>query len=210
MPVSTVLLSLSFLLFGVPDWRAQVDLLQKSPDVAVSGTYDLPASPKLVDNLLRSPMLLARLWEAYDLRPKYKVTVEGDAIHVDDPTGIQGDVWLVEQSPNRLVYYGSGALNHSLVPAFEGSMALVISLAQKGSGASAKVDVFIRTSSRFLGFLTRTLGPLVRKRADYRISTNIHDFSPVLAEISSSPQQVSAKLKDKAQAAALLQITSSH
>jgi hypothetical protein len=185
------------------DLQSQVQVLMKSPDASISGTYDLPARAPLVDGLLRAPLLVARLWEAYDFTPRYKVSMQGDAIHVDDPTGIQGNLYLVEQAPNRRVYYGTGALNHELVPAFRGRMALVLTMNPKGSGMSGRIDIYIRTESRFLGFFARTLFPLVRAHAEHRMNANVHDICTILNDVSTAPQQTAARLKNKEDAAAL-------
>jgi hypothetical protein len=188
------------------DSQSQVQVLLKSPDAFISGTYDFPASASLIDSLLRAPLLVARLWEAYDFTPRYKISMQGDAIHVDDPTGIQGNLYLVEQTPSRRVYYGTGALNHELVPAFRGRMALVMTMNPKGSGLSGRIDVYIRTENRFLGFFARTLFPLVRTHAEHRMSANVHDLCTILNDVSTTPQQTAARLKNKEDAAALIKL----
>jgi hypothetical protein len=53
------------------DMQAQVQLLMKSPDVAYSGTFELPARSDVLDKMLDFPMLLARLWEVYQFGPAY-------------------------------------------------------------------------------------------------------------------------------------------
>jgi hypothetical protein len=188
------------------DLQSQIQVLLKSPDAFISGTYDFPARAPLIDSLLRAPLLVAHLWEAYDFTPRYKVSMQGDAIHVDDPTGIQGNLYLVEQAPNRRVYYGTGALNHELVPAFRGRMALVLTMNPKGSGMSGRIDIYIRTESRFLGFFAWTLFPLVRAHAEHRMSANVHDICTILNDVSTAPQQTAARLKNKDDAAALIKL----
>jgi len=188
------------------DLQSHIQVLLKSPDAFISGTYDFPARAPLIDSLLRAPLLVARLWEAYDFTPRYKVSMQGDAIHVDDPTGIQGNLYLVEQAPNRRVYYGTGALNHELVPAFRGRMALVLTMNPKGSGMSGRIDIYIRTESRFLGFFARTLFPLVRAHAEHRMNANVHDICTILNDVSTAPQQTAARLKNKDDAAALIKL----
>ena len=185
--------------------QAQAQLLMKSPDVAISGTYEFSTRPDVLESVLRSPILLARLWEAYQFTPLYKARLQGEGIHVDDPTGIAGDIFLVEQSGNRRVYVGMGNLNHKLVPSFRGKMALVLTATPKGSTVSARVDVYVRTDSRMLGFLARTFFPLVRERALHRMTANATDIGTILKELTSDPQKTAARLK-KEDAAALLKI----
>lgn len=189
--------------------RSEVQVLLKSPDARVSGSYDLPAIAPLVEALLRSPIVAASLWEAYEFGPRYKIRMQGEAIHVDDPTGIQGDVYLAEQAPNWRVYYGTGALNHEFVPAFKGKMALVITTIPKGSSVSARVEVYIRTDSRVLGLLARTFFPLVRTKAEHRVTANVQDFCTILHDLSVSPQQTASRLKTKEDIAALTKLLAS-
>jgi len=202
-----MLVVLSGIIIAGSDIKSQVADLLKSPDASVSGTFQVPAKAVLIDNLLSSPITMARLWEAYDFTPRYKARLQGNAIHVDDPTGIQGDIYLVEQSPNRRVYYGTGALNHSLVPAFQGSMAIIVTLTPKGSTASAHLEVAIRTDSRILGVLARTLFPLFRSHAEHRMTANMQDLCTIFNDIATAPQQTAAKLK-KEDAANLLRMVS--
>jgi hypothetical protein len=201
------LVVLSGILIAGSDTKSQVADLLKAPDASVSGTFEVPAKAVLIDNLLSSPITMAHLWEAYDFTPRYTARLQGNAIHVDDPTGIQGDIYLAEQSPNRRVYYGTGAINHSLVPAFQGSMAIIATLTPKGSTASAHLEVSIRTDSRILGVITRTLFPLVRSHAEHRMTANMKDLCTILNDITTAPQQTAAKLK-KEDAANLLKMVS--
>jgi hypothetical protein len=113
---------------------------------------------------------------------------------VEDPTGIVGEMRLAQQGGNRWVYLGDGRLNHRLVPAFGGKMALVITTAPGGAGVSARVEAFIRTESRTLGFLSWTLSPLVRGRIENRATLNARDLGVILKDISSAPGQTASRL----------------
>jgi len=183
---------------------AEVELALKSPDAFVSGTYDLPARLAVIEKLLASPLIMAGLWQAYAFNPQYQVRMNGRSIHIDDPTGIEGDIIPVERSPNRYVYYGTGNLNHELVPAFGGRMAIVLTLIPKDAGASCRIDVYIRADSRTLGFLARGLFPLLKDRVVNRMTLNVHDVGSILNDVSTAPEQTAARLKRKEDAAALI------
>jgi len=187
-------------LFGA-DLQADAQLLQKKPDVALTANYEINARPAVVEAMLQSPILVARLWETHDFTPRYKVRMRGNAIHVDDPTGIQGDLYPVEQAGNRRVWVGIGNLNHKLVPSFKGKMALVLSTSPKGSGIAARVDLFIRTDSRTLGLLASALFPLVKSRVQHRMTANAADLGTILAEVSAEPQKAAGRLSKEDSAA---------
>ena len=191
--------------FAADKRLAQAQLIQKSADMSISGTFDLSCSPTIFEKLMAAPMLLARLYEVYGFSPHYKVRMQGNAIHVNDPTGIVGDLYLIEQTADRRVYLGIGALNHSLVPAFKGKMTLILTTYPKGSTLTTRVDVYIRTDSRTLGFLARTLFPLVKARVENRMTVNAHDIGTIIADVSAAPDRVAARLK-KEDAATLLNL----
>jgi hypothetical protein len=183
------------------DLRVESQLLQSKPDMTVASDFDFNARPAVVDVLLENPMILARLWEAHGFTPRYKARPEGNGIHVDDPTGIQGDVYLVERAGNRRVWVAFGSLNHSLVPSLKGRMAVVVTTEPRGSSVTLHVAVYIRTDSRALGFLASTVFPLVRARVEHRLTANAADIGTILAETSADPQKAAAHLgKDDAEA----------
>jgi hypothetical protein len=116
-------------------------------------------------------------------------------IHVDDPTGIQGDLYVAESSANRYVWVGYGSLNHRLVPSFRGRMALVLTLVPKGSAVEAHTQVFVRADSRILGFLGASFFPLVRARVENRVKMNGQDAKTLLEEAAADPQKAASRLK---------------
>lgn len=187
------------------DLGVESQLLQSKPDMSVASDFQFSARPAVVDMFLENPMILARLWEAHGFTPRYKVRPQGNGIHVDDPTGIQGDVYPVERTGNRRVWVAFGSLNHALVPSLKGRMALVVTTEPKNSGVTLHVAVYIRTDSRALGFLASTLFPLVRARVEHRMTANAADIGTILAEVSADPQKAAARLS-KEDAAAFRQV----
>lgn len=206
IPLLVLSLALHCVLAQGADLRGEAQLLQSKPDISLAGDFEFNARPVIVDALLTSPMIVARLWEAHGFTPRYRARLQGDGIHVVDPTGIEGDLYLAEQTGNRRVWVGFGSLNHSLVPSFKGRMALVLITTPKGSGVSAHVALYIRTDSRALGFLASTLFPLVKARVQHRVTANAADVGTILAEVSADPQKAAAHLSHD-DAAALLRAT---
>jgi hypothetical protein len=187
------------------DLNAQVRLLMKSPDVTASGTYQLTTRPEVLNRILSEPLLLAKLWEAYKFSPFYKATLQNGGVHVDDPTGISGDVFLVEQSSNRRVYFGRGNLNHRLVPAFRGKIALVLTTVPKGTSLNARIDVYVRADSRILGLMAWSMGPLLKPRVENRMNINAGNMGAIMKDLTTEPQKATTLLK-KEDAAALMKL----
>ena len=181
-------------LSGAAELSPEAQTILNSPDIAFSNTYHFACRPTVLDSLLSHPVLLGRLWEAYGFAPAYRVRPQGGGLRVEDPTGIVGEMRLAKQAGNRWVYLGDGQLNHRLVPAFGGKMALVITTLPGEAGVNARVEAFIRTESRTLGFLTWTLSPLVRGRIENRATLNARDLGVILKDVSSAPQQTASRL----------------
>ena len=198
----TIILALSFApCVAFADPASEARAIISAPDIAFSGTYDLPCRPAALDSLLRRPALIGRLWAAYGFAPAYRVREQGGGLHVEDPTGIVGEVALAEQTGNRWVFLGDGALNHRLAPAFRGKVALVFTVAPKGSDASARVEMFVRTESRTLGLLAWTAFPLIKGRIESRVSANLRDVGTILRDVSTAPQQTFSRLSGEDAAA---------
>ncbi len=185
------------------DLRAEATRLQAKPDIELTGRFDFAAPPGLLDGLLAAPMVVADLWRAHGFTPRYRVRLEGRGLHVDDPTGIQGDVYLVERTPRRFVWVGFGSLSHALVPHFKGRMAMVVAVAPSGSGSAALVTVYVRADSRVLGAVASVFFPLVRSRVEHRMGANAADLGVLVAEVAADPGKAAARL-GKDEAAALL------
>jgi len=194
LTIFCALILIPLALAGAADLSPETQTLLNSPDITYSSVYDFACRPAVLDSLLGHPVLLGRLWAAYGFAPAYRVRPQGDGLHVEDPTGIVGEVRLAQQAGSRWVYLGDGRLNHRLVPAFRGRMALLITTAPKGAGVSARVEVFLRTESRTLGLLTWTLSPLVRGRIENRATFNARDLGVILKDVSGAPQQAASRL----------------
>ena len=178
-----------------PDLRAESQKVLGSPDVSLTERFDVAAPPRVCETMYNELLLLGQLWDAYQFAPPYKVSINGKAIHVVDPTGIEGDLYLVDKSFNRRVYYGAGKLNHKLVPHFTGKIAVVLTTEVKGKGTTTQVDVRVRVDNRLMGFLSSAAFPLVKKHAEKRVISNTTDLSVILKDIEEKPVDVAKRLK---------------
>ncbi len=186
------------------DLSAQTRLVMGSPDIALSGSYEFQTGPEVLEAILHDPIILLRLWEAYRFSPRYKAQpTKGKGIHVDDPTGISGDLYLVEGSGSRHVYLALGALNHRLVPPFRGKMAMALTTTPKAGAIVARIEVYVRMESRLLAFLTRPFFPIIRTVISRRLGFNAADAGTILNDLSLRPREAAARLGDDEGAALL-------
>jgi hypothetical protein len=193
---------------GGDELLAQARLVMGSPDVALGGSYEFPIRPAAFENILRDPIILLRLWEVYRFSPRYKARpVDGDGIHLDDPTGISGDIFLAGRTGNSRIYVATGAINHRFVPPFRGKLALVVSADPSENAVRTRLDVYMRMDNRFVGFLARPFIPLIKTIIRNRMDSNVNDMESILADLSSRPEETAIRLK-KEDAAVLLSMLS--
>ena len=70
-------------------------------DVVYRTSFVMPCSEGTWKRLVDNPALLCRLWNAYGFAPTYQVEMRHDTVHVEDSTGLVGDVIAIELEPGR-------------------------------------------------------------------------------------------------------------
>jgi hypothetical protein len=176
----------------------------RSPDIALTGNYQLQARPGVLAAILGEPIHLMRLWKAYGFSPRYRArSLQGQGLHVDDPTGISAEIFPVGSSGSRWVFMASGTVNHRLVPSLKGTAALVVTAEPSDSGLGLRVDLYLRMDNRFVGFLTKTFAPFLRGAIMNRIGYNLADIGTILGDLSARPRETAARLGAEDSAALL-------
>jgi hypothetical protein len=190
------------------DLPAQAALIIDSPDLAINCGYQLTTRAEVLDKILDEPIHLMRLWKAYRFAPHYEARAIAQAVgqgglHVDDPTGIQGEISPAGLSAGRRLYVASGAIAHRLVPHFKGKAVLVIDETAESSGVRLRIDLYLRMESRFIGFLMQPFVPYLRTLVLRRLGSNIADIGTILADLSERPAEAAARLSPEDSAALL-------
>jgi hypothetical protein len=186
------------------DLSSQAQLIIGSPDLALSGSYELSTRAEVLDKILAEPIHLMRLWKAYHFAPHYEARPIGlDALHVDDPTGIAGDIFPSDLSAGRHIFVANGAIAHRLVPHFKGSAVVVVATASDGSTIGLHIDLYLRMENRFVGFLMKPFVPYLRTLVLRRLDSNLSDIGTILGDLSAQPAEVAARLSPDDSAALL-------
>ena len=174
---------------------AEAAVVEKSPDVKLSLSFTLATSPEALSALIRKPLLLLSLWKAYGFSPRYAAgAIDGGGLHIVDPTGMVGDLFLVEGTNSARRYFGRGAINHRLVPPFRGSALFDLTMAPDMAATDLKVELTIRMENRVVGFFVWAFFPLVRSLAINRISSNINDLGTIAADLATAPKATAARI----------------
>ncbi len=136
-------------------------------------TQTIECDPELFILLVRYPEIIVNIWELMDIT---KVEVKRVAPYVftgHDGAGTSCRCELLYGTSDVHVYYGNGTYSGSLAPRdIDGRCVCVLhsSTSTNAAGRSmitVTMDVFMKLDNFGADLLTRTLGPLVGKTADY-------------------------------------------
>lgn len=176
----------------------RVNQIRGEATILFSGRYQIACQPEIVAQAIDHPLLLGALWSLYGFAPAYKIsrTDKPGALHVDDPTGIVGDILLVSTNGARRIYLAEGMLNHWAVPMLKaGSAVFEIEIHPKRPETLIAVDIFIKPETRLAGAILWALSPLVKVRVQNRISLNLQDMEKILIDIAQSPEKIAGSLQ---------------
>ena len=59
-------------------------------------------------HILSNPLLMGELWKTYGFAPAYDITVRGDTLRVEDPTGLIGDAFRFHRGTGEVSYLVDG------------------------------------------------------------------------------------------------------
>lgn len=171
---------------------ATVERVRTEAAIAFSKTYQVDCPLAVVEKALDHPALMGALWDIYGYAPAYKVKgLDNGAVHVDDPTGIVGELRPIKREGPRRIYLAHGELDHWAVPAFNSATAVFeIKTTGNDAGTALTVDVFIKPESSVTGALLAALEPLVLSHVDNRVSLNLEDAAKIMQAIERAPEAV--------------------
>lgn len=178
------------------DPGAQAQQVTGNPDITYHTSFVWQCSEATWERILDEPLLMGRLWEAYGYAPAYKFSARGDTLHVDDPTGLKGDVLLVSRAPGARTYVVLGQLDHWAVPFFNEGIAVFVLTSQPAEDQiCGDLKVYVRASSTVGNLLLQLGRPLLAKHIDNRITLNLQDGRRIVERIAADPAQVAALLR---------------
>ena len=158
----------------------------------VSALPGLPVSSRQYEFLLDRPrlsMALAHICDpSLDL---YKIEVRPDGTsHVDDPTGLAGDMELVSSSPGKRVYFISGHYD-ILRMRFNGRMVLMTEYSEhsclEGAFVDSKAVSYVKVDSAFVGAFAKLMAFLFPKKVDARIGRFSNAVKGVAVAVHNDP-----------------------
>jgi hypothetical protein len=142
---------------------------------------------KILDNLY----LMGQLWEINKFQPSYKVTKVDSGLHIDDPTGIVGDIWQVGQSENARTFHGVGKFDHWAVPSFftaNGVFFFEYRMDQKRLLGEMKIS--LRGNNSVSRLVMKIFSGVLINHVDNRFKNNLEDMKKIIKDIVNDPDKV--------------------
>ena len=194
-----VLMLLSVLIGAVSeDPRTErANAIREKPTVVYTGHFEIACAPAVMHAVLDNPMVMGALWKAYDYTPRYKVSAlaEPRAVHVQDPTGLIGDVWPVQDPTRRYVFLAEGTVDHWAVPILNAGAAVFdVDVAPGGPGTTVRITVSLKPESGLARAALWTLTPIAKSRIESRMTANFKDLRYILEAIATTPDAVAERL----------------
>lgn len=172
--------------------------IREHATITYTGDYVVASPMAVVKAALKKPLMMGALWTAYQYSPHYQtLPLEGPGTaHVIDPTGLVGDVWMVQEEGHRLVYLAEGTVDHWAVPVLnEGAAVFDVDLTATSGGTQVTVTVSMLPESRMARAVLWTLTPIVKARIKSRITHNFKDAARILKAIATTPDDVGGHLQ---------------
>jgi hypothetical protein len=204
IPFSLISLVLLFpgVLWG-EDLVSKTNHVREQASVIYKSQHKVACYRELVEAALLNPLVMGALWASYGYKPSYRISGEKSLgadgswpIHIEDPTGIVGNIWQIKAVNGRYTYLARGKLDHWAVPAFnEGTAVFDMEIISSGSTTQVKLDVFLMPESRFSEAVAWVLSPIIKARVENRVTLNLQDVSSILEDIAEEPEEVAKRLK---------------
>ena len=176
--------------------------VRQEASISYTGRYTIACPASLVREALSRPALMGALWASYGYAPAYRVEAlaKPEAVHVQDPTGISGDMWLVSAKDRQHLYLAEGQIDHWAVPAMnKGTAVFAVETTERDSLTHVTVEVYLAPDSQIAGVLLGALSPVVKAHIANRVDLNFQDVARILEAIFATPKAVQARLNEKLQ-----------
>jgi hypothetical protein len=171
------------------DPRTEAQKVVAGPDLTSRGGFAVTCSPSTWAKIVDHPALIGRLWELGGYSPAYKVSLRGDVIHIDDPTGLTGDFVVFDKRGDERRYWGRGRITHRAFPFLNtGQMVVVLRARPEGPRIVGSLEVFVRGDSTIARGALWTGRLLVQPRVDNRLRSNLIDVTHLIESLVNQPE----------------------
>ena len=196
-----LIITIGSVFFCLPCYAHEIDIEQFKKNACVQYTteFTIETTPDMWNRMLENPYLMGKLWELYDFDPPYKVSRNGTALHIIDPTGIEGDLYDLQSDGNQRIFYGNGKLKNWGIPiSLMGKALFFISYTAGHNDVTVTLQVYGEGGDSFVTrLLLKAASPVLRMYIKKRIERNLHDFKIIVLDIMTDPDKIRCKLTDE-------------
>lgn len=173
----------------------QARSVMADPDLVYHARFSWRCPAAVWEQVLDEPLLMGRLWEASGFGPAYRFSQRGNLLHVDDPTGMQGDAVLVDRAPGSRTYLINGKVDHWAVPFFnEGLAVFVVTSRGDATRISGELTVYVSAASMAASAVLALGQSLLEGHIDNRVRLNLADGGALVEKVAGHPEQAAALL----------------
>lgn len=151
---------------------------------------------KLLDNLV----LFGALWNLYHFQPAYGIQADGKGIRVVDPSGIKGDMVVLDKSATSRTYYCRGTVDHWAIPSFVRAEGIFVfrAVEEDGQRIRGQFEVFLKGENEVADFLMGLVAGRLKRRLQNRFTNNMEDVKKILHDLQHQPDQIRSGLTGEA------------
>jgi hypothetical protein len=185
---------------AAPPSRASLaEAVVASADISYRTSFAIDCGEATWRKVLDNPWLMGQLWNAYGHEPAYAVRATGDGLHVDDPTGLASDLWVIKDEPRERRYFAVGTLTFRTVPFFNSGQAVTIVRTEAvGRQIRGTMHVYIRADRAISRAALWAGKRLVQWKVEARIQSNLYHGVRLVEQIASAPDAVLQRLRSPA------------
>ncbi|QDV23899.1 hypothetical protein [Aureliella helgolandensis] len=154
---------------------------------------EIECDPQMFNFLVRRPEVMVNMWEMMGITNVTAQRRSPASFVADDGAGTSCKADLLFASDNVHVYYGNGVYDGSMSPRrVPGRCVCVLHSQDRGivdgePTMAGVMDVFLKLDNLGADILTRTLGPLVAKTADFNFAETAKFMSQISRICTQSP-----------------------
>ena len=147
---------------------------------------------KLMDHLV----LMGKLWNMYHFQPAYDITAAEKGVRVTDPSGINGEMVLIDASATSRTFHCRGHIDHWAVPSFISAEGIFVFRYEDEDGQRirGKFEVFLRGENEIADFLLGLAAGKLKRRLQNRFTNNMEDVKKIIHDLHHQPDQIRSGL----------------
>ena len=144
------------------------------------------------NRMLDNPCLMGKLWELYEFSPAYKISRKGSEFHIIDPTGIEGNLYLILSSSTGRIYYGTGSMkNWGLPVTLRGKTLFRLHNISSHDNVTVTLHIYGEGGDTLItDLLLKAVSPILRMYINRRITRNLRDLKIIIADMMNNPDKI--------------------